>query len=267
MSPTRREAMLAACALPLCAAAPMVTGASCAEAVAHGRTLQARLGSGTSEFELLSGSGDAGLDGQLQVLAYDIVRAIDLPPGAWPSLLFFDEGATAPNCFQVDDPAPKRPIVPNTRGAVVIGRRLSRALLGSPKLQYLPGAALAGVVAHEFAHAHQRTSGAFDRLFDDDPVHFGQTPYRLIELHADFLAGFYMGRQSGFSEQAALDFTTAIASLGDSDFANPTHHGTPAERAFCMYRGRNLAGIVATTFEAASVDGERFVRALHEMSL
>ena len=238
----------------------------CAQARVRSTALGIRMMLGNAEFEMRSGSGDPGLDGSVELLAFDIVRAFELPNGSWPALFFFKEEDGRPNCFEVDTPA-NSPLLPFTRGAVVIGITMAKTLLTSPALKQFPGAALAAVVAHEFAHAHQRLTGSFERLNDDDPTHFGQTPIRLLELHADFLAGFYMGRQSGFNERAMLDVTTAIAELGDTDFNNAMHHGQPSERAFCMYRGLNLAMIPQTTIAQASTEGERFVRLLMRTGL
>jgi len=211
--------------------------------------------------ELIEGSGDAALDGSLDLLAHDLVRALAFKRSEFPSLFFFDDGS-APNCIQVDDPEPMTPILPGTRGSVVLGRSITRSLLDSPKLRYLRGAALTGVVAHEFAHAYQRVNGYFDRLYGVDPKFDGTAPVRVLELHADFLAGYYMGQQEAFTSRAFLDFSEALLALGDIAFNNPTHHGTPTERAVCMYRGRNLAEIGGVSIHAAAEQAEQFVLGL-----
>ncbi len=263
MSLTRRNALITGlsicCATSLPAAPASV--ATCAQGRIFKNSLGARLVVNNSEFALQSGSGDQGLDGSLELLAFDMTRAFDLRSGFWPALFFFSEADGRPNCFQVDTPI-DQPLVSGTRGGVVIGKAMASQLLTSPAVKNVPGAALAAVVAHEFAHAYQRLNGIYDRLVDDDPAHYGQTPYRLLELHADLLAGFYMGRRSGFGAGAALDVTTAFVALGDSDFNNATHHGQPAERAVCMYRGLNLANVAAMTVGQAAIDGEQFVRQL-----
>ena len=53
---------------------------------------------------------------------------------------------------------------------------------------------------------------------------------KFIELHADFLSGFYMG-----GKDSAIDlkpYTDAFFNIGDYGFTEPDHHGTPEEKVF-----------------------------------
>jgi hypothetical protein len=74
------------------------------------------------------------------------------------------------------------------------------------------------VLAHEFGHAVQ------------DSYNWGKN-YKYTELHADFLAGFYIGKKNLFKSETDLNiFVNEFYNLGDSDFFNSDHHGTPDER-------------------------------------
>lgn len=112
-------------------------------------------------------------------------------------------------------------------GTVVFGR----TLLASELSQTWWGAAIAGISAHEWAHIAQFASGL-------------SGPVYLMELHADYLAGWYLGRK------ALAGTNVMIAGLGNSlfnkgsfDFNNPDWHGTPQQRVQAMLAGFNGAPI------------------------
>jgi len=70
----------------------------------------------------------------------------------------------------------------------------------------------------------------------------GQKTAKRLELHADYLAGYYAGRQK--LEKAtypAAVFATQKHSAGDLNINSPTHHGTPDERAAAIVRGFDVA--------------------------
>jgi hypothetical protein len=67
----------------------------------------------------------------------------------------------------------------------------------------------------------------------------GQTAAR-IELHADFVAGFYFGRDGTRSKQIVETFARSLFSQGDYAFNVPTHHGTPQQRVAAMQKGYEL---------------------------
>lgn len=101
-------------------------------------------------------------------------------------------------------------------------------------------AALAYVIAHEYAHAMQMAFGVMPR----------QT--RLSELQADCLAGAYLGSlpnltldRSDIREIASLAYR-----LGDYTWGRG-HHGTPRQRVRAVVRG----------MEAASQAGSEGIRA------
>lgn len=83
------------------------------------------------------------------------------------------------------------------------------------------------VLAHEFAHALQHKSGMYEYWRD------GKKP----ELHADFLAGFYMGKKELLSKDKLTAFANEFYGNGDFDFFAPQHHGTPEERRCAFLEG------------------------------
>ena len=99
-------------------------------------------------------------------------------------------------------------------------------------------AALAYILAHEYAHAAQ-TIGRFR------PRTITQ-----IELQADCLAGFYMGAMPNvtFDRQDIEQIAEIAYQVGDYEVNNRQHHGTPQQRAQAVLLGFQASqqnGIVA----------------------
>ena len=90
--------------------------------------------------------------------------------------------------------------------------------------------AVAFVVAHEYGHNVQNEDGIF----------LGRQRALPIELNADCLAGTWahwandQGRLDPGDIEEALDAALAV---GDFDFFNPQHHGTPLERRDALLTG------------------------------
>ena len=88
-------------------------------------------------------------------------------------------------------------------------------------------AALAYILSHEYAHAAQ-TVGRF-------------LPNNItkIELQADCLAGFYMGAMPNvtFDRQDVQQIATLAYEIGDYEFNNTQHHGTPEQRTRAVLTG------------------------------
>jgi predicted metalloprotease len=87
--------------------------------------------------------------------------------------------------------------------------------------------AVAYIVAHEYGHQIQDELGLFDR-------YGGQLPTSAFELQADCYAGTWANsayrdnRLEDGDVQEALDAALAV---GDFDASDPSHHGTPEQRA------------------------------------
>jgi uncharacterized protein len=93
-------------------------------------------------------------------------------------------------------------------------------------------AALAYILSHEYAHAAQTVGG------------FRPNNITQIELQADCLAGFYMGVMPGvqFDENDIKEIASLAYRIGDYEFNNRQHHGTPKERASAVLIGFQAAG-------------------------
>ena len=112
---------------------------------------------------------------------------------------------------------------------------LDQALPGSSQGygQTVGDFSVAYIVAHEYGHEIQDELGLFQR-------YGGQLPTMAFELQADCYAGTWAN--SAYEEnrledgdvQEALDAALAV---GDFDAGNPSHHGTPEQRAAAWNSG------------------------------
>lgn len=83
------------------------------------------------------------------------------------------------------------------------------------------------ILAHEFAHTVARRYNL-------------NLPTKQNELFADYLAGGYMFyRARNFKTTDVNAAFQAFYNMGDNDFTNPDHHGTPASRSACIKQGYN----------------------------
>jgi predicted metalloprotease len=111
-----------------------------------------------------------------------------------------------------------------------------------------PEVAVAAVCAHEFGHIVQYRHDLIDK------VQAGQPTVKRTELQADYFAGYFAGRR----KLERSTFPTSVVALtihrlGDTEFSNPGHHGTPQERGWAVTQG----------FEAAS-GGKSLSEAIEE---
>jgi uncharacterized protein len=88
-------------------------------------------------------------------------------------------------------------------------------------------AALAYILAHEYAHAAQTVGG------------FRPRNITAIELQADCMAGFYMGAMPDvtFDRQDIEQIAEIAYQVGDYEYNNRQHHGTPEQRAKAVLLG------------------------------
>ncbi|WP_373541881.1 neutral zinc metallopeptidase [Chamaesiphon sp.] len=88
-------------------------------------------------------------------------------------------------------------------------------------------AALAYILAHEYAHAAQTIGGFRPRNITQ------------IELQADCLAGFYMGAMPNvtFDRQDIQQIAEIAYQVGDYEVNNRQHHGTPEQRSQAVLLG------------------------------
>lgn len=151
-----------------------------------------------------------------------IDRAIQFEPnvltdvfGLRPDFACFDDSAS-PNAF-----ATKEQLLGRGDGTVLFGTNLLRSEIGSPFYD----AAVVGIMAHEWAHILQLDQGIF-------------SPGKSMELHADLMAGWYLGWKAARGMRFNIDsFGRSLFAKGDYNFNHPTHHGTPNERIDAMHTG------------------------------
>jgi hypothetical protein len=148
----------------------------------------------------------------------------------------------ARNAFAVPDS-----FVRGTNGTVLIGESLVRELIEPQD----GGLSVAGVLAHECGHIFQYISEYKDSL--------GVTQ-RLMELHADFLAGYYMGKKTGARPDKISVFSRTLIQ-GGTYTGGTNDHGTPGQRNAAMDKGFILA-LSGKTFSEAARQGAEYVRVL-----
>jgi hypothetical protein len=147
------------------------------------------------------------------------VRKLDKAFGINPGYRFLRDG-NRPNAYATPETQ-----VSGTAGTILVGLTLMNNELAT---EY-GGAAVAGIAAHEGAHILQFNSPSLHRRLQGRTV-------RLIELHADFLAGYYFSR-TGRTEKSLIVFAQSLFSKGDYEFNDPQHHGTPDQRVAAMRSG------------------------------
>lgn len=137
-----------------------------------------------------------------------------------PSFGFFDDGdqlnafALEPGAYGAASPA-----------TVVLGINLARKIHRSAtQLGLLP---IAAILAHEWGHTLQ-----FKKKMEGG---WGARH----ELHADYLAGWYLGATRGSDRDLMAKIAKVFGDLGDTQFLDTDHHGTPKQRANVMRAGAN----------------------------
>lgn len=134
----------------------------------------------------------------------------------------------SPRMFYLVDPSPNAFATPEVvnafgpDGTILFGQNLMAQQLSKDP----SGASVIAVMAHEFAHLLQFRHG----------VH---QPGKMTELHADFMAGWYLNLRGRFAWTNLMPTLKIFYELGDYQFNSPTHHGTPAERLQAAEGGFN----------------------------
>jgi len=201
------------------------------------------VGSDDAAERMVFTSGDRETDRRLGRALLRLAKVFDVNPGCG----FFDDAAS-PNAFAL----PKSE-VSGTEGTVLFGQTLFRQTMRADR----DGIAVLAVFAHEFGHIAQFRTGLHNSLRERQPT------AKLVELHADFLAGYYLGlRQAENPELRLWAAGALINGLGDNNFTNPGHHGTAEERTFAIEQGYKLGRAGAPPFAKAMTSGAEIVRRL-----
>ncbi len=201
-----------------------------ASAQAQGCWLSA--GTGGTVGRLMTSSGNAELDQANQREGLALISKF----GVRPSGFFFDDSAGKNAYATSQKHSPNGP-----DGTIVMGLALIQSELNRDGGA---GLAVPAIMAHEFAHVVQ-----FKRS--------SRLSVKEKELQADYLAGWYLGNRWIYTDvQSAF---SAFFEMGDYQFNNPDHHGTPKQRLSAIQ-----AGFKSTkqTFENAYKSGETLVKTL-----
>lgn len=203
---------------------------------------ESRFGAILSMDRLIPFSGDAQFDKALGRQLVRLARTFAVRPG----FAFADDY----NGLNAAASAATR--VPDTRGTVAFGLRLLRNLLSRGDGGDI---AVLGVCAHEFAHIHQFFSDDHRSLSSAHPT------AKLVELHADYLSGYFIGQIKRDRPQVNLrKFGDFLFQSGSYDFGNPDFHGTPQERVLVAEEGFRLAAKLGSFADAARVAREFVLR-------
>jgi predicted metalloprotease len=97
------------------------------------------------------------------------------------------------------------------------------------------GMSVIGICAHEFGHIVQYFTGVYQTIVR------GQPTVKRLELHADFLAGYYLGfRKRSDPSLRVWSAGDTLHRIGDTNVLARDHHGTPEERVAAAESGLSL---------------------------
>jgi hypothetical protein len=177
----------------------------------------------TGNEPIIASSGDREFD---YALAHTLSRVTDTFR-VLPGFAYYDD-SDLPNAYATGVARMAR-----ADGTVLFGQRYLRKLLALPEH---PDVAVTAVCAHEFGHILQY------KLNLQSTILAGQKTVKRVELHADYLAGYYAGMSKlKKSTYPAAVFAIEKYSAGDLNVDSPMHHGTPNERAAAIVRGFEVA--------------------------
>lgn len=175
--------------------------------------------------EIFETSGNSNLDRAFGMMLAHLSQTFRVNPRFY----FYDDGREL-NAYATDeiyDPEYRH-------GTVFMGMNFMDMMLGESQYGDI---LLMAVCAHEFGHIVQYfTSGLAPRL---RAMH--QT-VKYMELHADYLAGYYVARRSaGYEAEQLRHLGEGWEASGDTAFNDPNHHGTQAERIAAIEAGFGMA--------------------------
>ena len=193
-----------------------------------------------SEQKISRTTGDDILDSQLSAALIDISDVF----GVMPGFVIIDEDGTS------NAHAKPESLIDNTHGTVLF----SRALIFKELRR--GGIAVTGIMAHEFGHILQFRSRLYELLTN------GQPTQRLAELHADYMAGYYLGVRQLSGPMDIQAFLDSIYINGDTKFNTTRHHGTPSERRDTVLVGYKLGIYGKRDINEVAQHGVNLIRAI-----
>jgi len=188
----------------------------------------------------LHGSGDATFDRALSVTLLKLSETFSVLPGfAFSERISLNAFASSNQALGRED------------GSVVFGNPLYREIMTRREH---PEVGIVAVCAHEFGHIAQFKRGIHRILISEKRV-------KRLELHADFLAGYFAGRRKlEMPEFPAAIFATTQYSFGDDNYGSVSHHGTSTERGEAVVAGFNSAYRARESFATALETGIRYAQ-------
>lgn len=119
------------------------------------------------------------------------------------------------------------------------------------------GSTVVAIVAHEFAHIWAMRTGAIQKINE------GQPTVKRSELHADYLAGFFLGVRKRAAPSLSLQSAGDLFyRLGDYNTHTKSHHGTPDERVAAAEQGFKVAYVEQRNAQYAFQAGMEYVSTL-----
>ncbi len=187
---------------------------------------------GPSGRSLTKTTGHPLLDHKLNAEASQLAAAFSVMPD-----LFFFNDSEWPNAY-----ASAESTAPGLTGTVYLGQRLLDLVLADPTMGE-PG--LTMIMAHEWGHITQVALGFPDRMNGS-----------LRELHADLLAGWYIGRRSLVPAGVVPALAVRVFQRGDDGLRHTIGYGTPRQRLAATRFGFRHAHL---PLDAIYQEGLRFV--------
>ncbi len=187
---------------------------------------------GPSNWNLTKTTGRPLLDHKLNAEAGRLAAAFSV----MPDLFLFDDSEW-PNAY-----ASAGSTAPGLTGTIYLGQRLLDLVLADPTMGE-PG--LAMIMAHEWGHIAQLTLGFPDRMNGSQR-----------ELHADLLAGWYLGRRSLIPAGVVPALAVRVFQRGDDGLRHTIGYGTPRQRLAATRFGFRHAHL---SLDAIYLEGLRFL--------
>ncbi len=177
---------------------------------------------GLSQDEVLAALDlDSGISIQFEEALGRVLAMISRSFGQRPGFGFYDDGL-ALNAYALDTTA-----IEGTSGTVAFGRNMLHKQVNLDP----DGISVAAICAHEFAHILQFKTHWNHRLVRTYPRY-------CRELHADYLAGFFLyWFQQERSDVRLWRVGKAWEDMGPSEFTDDSSHGTARMRLDTIQRG------------------------------
>jgi hypothetical protein len=183
-------------------------------------------GVSAGDYKLNDTSGSSHLNLLVAELMEDVAKAYKFIPSNLPGLGYAHGSPEREMGAWVE----RRSYVPNTTTTLVLGPERVTAEYTSDKYNGSIGLAL--LLAHEMAHVYQLNATLVDQV---EAASTEST--RILELHADWLAGWVVGSNQNWSTNALNVASERVRAWGDACVQAVTHHGFPFERDWAMASG------------------------------